>query len=163
MCFYHQDQIYSESLMRCVCACYQDQNYSYFRLFRMKWSILILVALMPCLQALCFMNVSFGQMICLGVGHVIEFVFIFAQLQKNTPDSLFTDMLLAYLTSYITVLLINFPWYMHLWNTHYPYINMFVQRNVHATGLERGWGLEDRMPVRWSLTRTAARFLFFDH
>ena len=163
MCFYHQDQIYSESLMQSVCACYQDQYSSYFRLFRMKWSILILVALMPCLQALCFMNVSFGQMICLGVGHVIEFVFIFAQLQKNTPDSLFTDMLLAYLTSYITVLLINFPWYMHLWNTHYPYINMFVQRNVHATGLERGWGLEDRMPVRWSLTRTAARFLFFDH
>jgi len=26
------------------------------QLFRMKWSILILVALMPCLQALCFMN-----------------------------------------------------------------------------------------------------------
>lgn len=65
MCFYHQDQIYSESLMQCVCACYQDQNYSYFRLFRMKWSILILVAMMPCLQALCFMNVSFSQMIFL--------------------------------------------------------------------------------------------------
>ena len=68
--------------MQSVCACYQDQYSSYFRLFRMKWSILILVVLMPCLQALCFMNVSFGQMIFLGVGHVIEFVLIFAQWQK---------------------------------------------------------------------------------
>ena len=68
--------------MQSVCACYQDQYSSYFRLFRMKWSILILVVLMPGLQALCFMNVSFGQMIFLGVGHVIEFVLIFAQWQK---------------------------------------------------------------------------------
>ena len=83
--------------------------------------------------------------------------------KKDTPDSLFTDMLLAYLRSYIDFLLINFSWYMHLLNTHYPYINVFVHRNVHATGLERGWGLEGRMPVRWSLTRTAARFLFFYH
>ena len=121
MCFYHQDQICSESLMQSVCACYQDQYSSYFRLFRMKWSILILVVLMPCLQALCFMNVSFGQMIFLGVGHVIEFVLIFAQWQKipQIPCSqicywpIYVHILIFYWLIFRDICIVEYPLSIH--------------------------------------------------